>query len=194
MSDALEAPPAALPDLPREPTQDGPKIRLYLVDGSGYIFRASFGIQRGMKPMTRSDGTPTGAVYQFTRMVLKLVDEALVLRGKRARRRAQGARRIRGQRQRSCSLSLHRTGHALSPHGARRPETLSSGSRCLTRETVRVSPIPARLGRAVIRRYTYGKQRIRGGFNRERKENPDGQACRGSLRLYYEGALRGPVR
>src|SRR5687768_6579912 len=50
---------------------------LYLVDGSGYIFRAYFGIQRGMKPMTRSDGTPTGAVYQFTRMILKLVDEAL---------------------------------------------------------------------------------------------------------------------
>src|SRR5689334_1980288 len=54
-----------------------PAKHLYLVDGSGYIFRAYFGIQRGMKPMTRSDGTPTGAVYQFTRMVLKLVDEAL---------------------------------------------------------------------------------------------------------------------
>src|SRR5262245_50131549 len=54
-----------------------PAKHLYLVDGSGYIFRAYFGIQRGMKPMTRSDGTPTGAVYQFTRMVLKLVDDAL---------------------------------------------------------------------------------------------------------------------
>ncbi len=54
-----------------------PPKHLYLVDGSGYIFRAFFGIQRGMKPMTRSDGTPTGAVYQFTRMILKLIDEAL---------------------------------------------------------------------------------------------------------------------
>jgi DNA polymerase-1 len=54
-----------------------PAKHLYLVDGSGYIFRAYFGIQRGMKPMTRSDGTPTGAVYQFTRMILKLIDEAL---------------------------------------------------------------------------------------------------------------------
>ena len=50
---------------------------LYLVDGSGYIFRAYFAIQRGGRPMARADGTPTGAVYQFTRMILKLLDQAL---------------------------------------------------------------------------------------------------------------------
>ncbi len=34
------APDAALPDLPRLATQDGPATRLYLIDASGFIFRA----------------------------------------------------------------------------------------------------------------------------------------------------------
>ncbi len=54
-----------------------PAKHLYLVDGSGYIFRAFFAIQRGGKPMTRADGTPTGAVYGFTNMVLRLIERAL---------------------------------------------------------------------------------------------------------------------
>jgi DNA polymerase-1 len=54
-----------------------PAKHLYLVDGSGYIFRAYFALAHGAKPMTRADGTPTGAVYQFTRMILNLVDKAL---------------------------------------------------------------------------------------------------------------------
>jgi len=54
-----------------------PAKHLYLVDGSGYIFRAFFAIQRGGKPMTRADGTPTGAVYGFTNMLLRLIDKAL---------------------------------------------------------------------------------------------------------------------
>lgn len=41
---------------------------LVLVDGSGYIFRA----YHGLPPLTRSDGTPVGAVYGFTTMLLKL--------------------------------------------------------------------------------------------------------------------------
>ncbi len=53
-----------------------PAKRLYLVDGSGYIFRAYFAIQRGARPMTRADGTPTGAVYGFTNMLLKLIEKA----------------------------------------------------------------------------------------------------------------------
>src|SRR5581483_11375499 len=40
MTDTLVPPPAILADIPREPTQDGPRVRLYLVDGSGYLFRA----------------------------------------------------------------------------------------------------------------------------------------------------------
>ena len=44
----------------------------FLVDGSGYIFRAF----HALPPMTRSDGTPTNAVYGFTNMLLKLLDDA----------------------------------------------------------------------------------------------------------------------
>jgi DNA polymerase-1 len=42
---------------------------LYLIDGSGYIFRAF----HALPPMTRPDGTPVNAVYGFTNMLLKLL-------------------------------------------------------------------------------------------------------------------------
>lgn len=45
---------------------------VYLIDGSGYIFRAFY----GLPPMSRSDGTPTNAVYGFCNMVFKLVEES----------------------------------------------------------------------------------------------------------------------
>ncbi len=51
---------------------DAPVRHLCLVDGSGYIFRAFHAIQ----PMTRPDGTPVNAVYGFTRMLMKLVQES----------------------------------------------------------------------------------------------------------------------
>ncbi|MDF2900600.1 MAG: hypothetical protein K0Q62_659, partial [Phenylobacterium sp.] len=35
MTDAPLDAPATLDDIPRQPTQDGPAVRLYLVDGSG---------------------------------------------------------------------------------------------------------------------------------------------------------------
>ncbi|MHA1563948.1 MAG: DNA polymerase I [Alphaproteobacteria bacterium] len=44
--------------------------RLYLVDGSGYIFRAF----HALPPMTRPDGTPVNAVYGFCNMIQKLLD------------------------------------------------------------------------------------------------------------------------
>jgi len=44
---------------------------LYLVDGSGYIFRA----YHALPPMTRSDGTPVNAVYGFTNMLIKLLED-----------------------------------------------------------------------------------------------------------------------
>ncbi len=42
-----------------------------LVDGSAYIFRAF----HALPPMNRADGTPINAVYGFTNMVLKLMDD-----------------------------------------------------------------------------------------------------------------------
>ena len=50
---------------------DAPK-HVYLIDGSGFIFRAYFGVKA---QMNRSDGTPTNAVYGFTQMLLKLLDD-----------------------------------------------------------------------------------------------------------------------
>ncbi|HUO21259.1 MAG TPA: DNA polymerase I [Caulobacteraceae bacterium] len=63
----LDAPP--LPER-RETTQDGPRVRLYLVDGSGYIFRA----YHALPPLTRkSDGLPVGAVAGFCNMMWKFL-------------------------------------------------------------------------------------------------------------------------
>jgi DNA polymerase I len=44
---------------------------VYLVDGSGYIFRA----YHGLPPMTRPDGTPVNAVFGFANMLTKLVQD-----------------------------------------------------------------------------------------------------------------------
>ena len=47
------------------------KGNLVLVDGSGYIFRGF----HALPPMSRADGTPVNAVYGFTAMLMKLVDD-----------------------------------------------------------------------------------------------------------------------
>ena len=44
---------------------------LYLVDGSGYIFRA----YHRLPPLTNKHGEPVGAVYGYTAMLWKLADE-----------------------------------------------------------------------------------------------------------------------
>ena len=49
----------------------GTRRRIYLVDGSGYIFRAF----HALPPMTRSDGTPINAVRGFCAMLQKLLDD-----------------------------------------------------------------------------------------------------------------------
>ncbi|MDP1600986.1 DNA polymerase I [Phenylobacterium sp.] len=70
MTDAPLDAPATLDDIPRQPTQDGPAVRLYLVDGSGFIFRA----YHALPPLTRkSDGLPIGAVSGFCNMLWKLL-------------------------------------------------------------------------------------------------------------------------
>ncbi len=45
--------------------------RIYLIDGSGYIFRAF----HALPPMTRADGTPVNAVYGYSSMLMKLLDD-----------------------------------------------------------------------------------------------------------------------
>ena len=45
--------------------------RLILIDGSAYIFRAYY----GLPPMNRIDGTPINAVFGFTNMLVKLVED-----------------------------------------------------------------------------------------------------------------------
>ena len=43
----------------------------YLIDGSGYIFRAYY----ALPPMNRKDGTPVTAVFGFTNMLVKLIED-----------------------------------------------------------------------------------------------------------------------
>ena len=44
---------------------------LILVDGSGYIFRAYY----ALPPMQKKDGTPVNAVFGFTNMLVKLIED-----------------------------------------------------------------------------------------------------------------------
>jgi DNA polymerase-1 len=50
---------------------DTPLRHVYLVDGSGFIFRAF----HGLPMMTRPDGVPVNAVYGFVTMLMKLMSE-----------------------------------------------------------------------------------------------------------------------
>ena len=50
---------------------ESPRRRVVLVDGSGYIFRAFF----ALPPMTRGDGTPVNAVFGFSSMLFKLMQD-----------------------------------------------------------------------------------------------------------------------
>ena len=45
--------------------------RLILIDGSAYIFRAYY----ALPPMNRKDGTPVNAVFGFTNMLVKLIED-----------------------------------------------------------------------------------------------------------------------
>ena len=52
------------------PTAPAPR-HVYLIDGSGFIFRAF----HKLPPLSRPDGTPTNAVLGFTNMLLKLMHD-----------------------------------------------------------------------------------------------------------------------
>lgn len=53
-------------------TQDGPPLRLWMIDASAYIFRA----YHALPPLTRkSDGLPVGAVQGYSNMLWKLLQD-----------------------------------------------------------------------------------------------------------------------
>jgi DNA polymerase-1 len=68
MTDTADAPAAE----DRPLTQDGPALRLYLIDASAYIFRA----YHALPPLTRkSDGLPVGAVQGYCNMLWKMLKD-----------------------------------------------------------------------------------------------------------------------
>jgi len=54
-----------------DPTLSGACPRLYLIDGSSYIFRAYFALPR----LTNSSGLPTQAIYGFTTMTFRFLKD-----------------------------------------------------------------------------------------------------------------------
>jgi DNA polymerase I len=62
---AKAAAPSAAPTATKSGSDGAPIKHLYLVDGSGYLFRA----YHALPPMTRPDGTAINAVYGFCRML-----------------------------------------------------------------------------------------------------------------------------
>lgn len=70
MTDAA-APETDIPQA-RAMTQDGPPLRLWMIDASAYIFRA----YHALPPLTRkSDGLPVGAVQGYCNMLWKLLKD-----------------------------------------------------------------------------------------------------------------------
>jgi DNA polymerase-1 len=54
----------------------GAMKKLYLIDGSGYIFRAYYGMARDRTMrLVAADGTPTNAVYTFNQMLQRLLKD-----------------------------------------------------------------------------------------------------------------------
>ena len=79
MTTDSEVPPKDRITVPSgEPVPVGKGSHVYLIDGSGYIFRAF----HALPPLTRpSDGLPVGAVHGFCAMLWKLIQDAKGARG-----------------------------------------------------------------------------------------------------------------
>ena len=79
MTSDSEVPPKDRITVPDgEPVPVGKGSHVYLIDGSGYIFRAF----HALPPLTRpSDGLPVGAVHGFCAMLWKLIQDAKGARG-----------------------------------------------------------------------------------------------------------------
>jgi DNA polymerase-1 len=58
-------------------TKENQNAELYLVDGSGFIFRAYYAMTygRGGSDMTNPEGVPVSAVFGFTNMLLKMLND-----------------------------------------------------------------------------------------------------------------------
>jgi DNA polymerase I len=59
------------PAPPPQPAASATPHHVFLIDGSGFIFRA----YHALPPLSRSDGTPTSAVLGFSNMLAKLLSE-----------------------------------------------------------------------------------------------------------------------
>ncbi len=67
---------AAMPEISPETSTDTNEDELFLVDGSGFIFRAYFAMAySGRGEMTNPDGVPVSAVFGFTQMLMKLLND-----------------------------------------------------------------------------------------------------------------------
>jgi DNA polymerase I len=60
-----------LPSTTTAPARSAAPHHVFLIDGSGFIFRA----YHALPPLSRSDGTPTSAVLGFSNMLAKLLSE-----------------------------------------------------------------------------------------------------------------------
>ena len=82
MQHAKSSSTSTVPDGEKLPVIKGSHV--YLIDGSGYIFRAF----HALPPLTRpSDGLPVGAVHGFCQMLWKLLRESKVFGSPDAHRR-----------------------------------------------------------------------------------------------------------
>src|SRR5215471_20939951 len=70
VEDILE-PLVSEPQPAAAPARSAAPHHVFLVDGSGFIFRA----HHALPPLSRSDGTPTSAVLGFSNMLAKLLSE-----------------------------------------------------------------------------------------------------------------------